>query len=520
MGFTARKPWHVAQIDANYFKSAMGGNHEFKFGFGYRRNPNKTTTTWSGSQVVGFRQSETDYFAWVTRQRSVAFKGQYWNAYVGDTFTKGRFTLSAGVRWDRQTSKNSPSTATANPAFPEVLPALSFDGNSQDIAWNDVSPRVSATYALDESRKTVARASYSRYAGQLNPFEVTYASPVGGYYTFVAFRWVDANGDRLAQKGELLTGEGVQYANNVDPDNPTSATAINRVDPNYKANHDQEFIIGIDRELAPNFALSAAYTWRKATDLQGWSPRVGLTRGDYTQNDSASQNGFSAVSFAANPEKVGNGARQLSNRTDFFTRYNGFEVSAVKRLSNKWFARAAFAFMDWTEHFDGTAGIQNPTRSDTSGGDFSGPGDEGGQVAPRSYGAKANTFFNSKWQFSANGLYQLPAGFEIAASLFGRQGYPLNVILNLDAGDDGTIRTLGEKIGDSRYDNLWNLDFRLAKTQKIAGNVNLNITLDLFNAFNNNVVLVTSRVANSDAFGRTNEVISPRILRIGVRLQF
>jgi len=32
-----------------------------------------------------------------------------------------------------------------------------------------LSPRAGVTYALDESRRTIARAAYSRYAGQLRP---------------------------------------------------------------------------------------------------------------------------------------------------------------------------------------------------------------------------------------------------------------------------------------------------------------------------------------------------------------
>src|SRR5262245_17548787 len=49
--FTARKPWHIVNLDGNYFTSGMGGNHEFKFGFSYRKNPARTTTTWAGTQV-------------------------------------------------------------------------------------------------------------------------------------------------------------------------------------------------------------------------------------------------------------------------------------------------------------------------------------------------------------------------------------------------------------------------------------------------------------------------------------
>jgi hypothetical protein len=523
LGFIARKPWQIVALDGNYFK----GSHELKFGFGYRKNPNRTTTTWSGNQVVGWQYGPTavspDNLAWVTRQRNVAFTAEYTHLYIGDTYTRDRLSTTFGVRWDKQTANNEGTTATANPAFPEILPALTFAGGGTGIDWSSVSPRVSFTYALNESRKTVLRGSYAYYAGQLNPFETTWDSPVGGYYTFVAYPWVDRNGDHFAQKEEVLVSEGVLYANNVDPANPTAAEAVNQIDPDYSVNHDHEVIVGIDHELAPNFGVGAAYTFRRGLNQVSWTPRVGLTRADYFSTGVVSANGFSAEGFAPDPDKIGNGAFILTNRPDYHLGYNGIELSAFKRLSDKWMARAAFAWMDWKEYFDGPNGIQNPTRTDISGGvgGYSGPGIDGGILAPKSYGAKTNTFFNAAWQLSANALYQMGGGFEIAGALFGRQGYPQAVVLNVGGGDDGTLRAVPDTGLDTRrYEPVWTFDFRLSKTQKLAGNLSLKIDLDLFNAFNSGVTLALSRRANTSTFGRIDEIINPRIFRLGVRLQF
>src|SRR5207248_10137387 len=180
------------------------------------------------------------------------------DAYVGDTFSKGRLTVNGGVRWDRQTASNLASVAPANTMFPDLLPSLSFNGDSPQIKWNDVSPRVGATVALDESRRTVARVSYANYAGQLNPFEATSASPVGSYYTYIAYKWVDTNHDGFAQKNEILTNLGPQYSNNINPAKPTSASSVNTIDPNYHPNHDDEVIIGIDHEVIPNRSVGGA----------------------------------------------------------------------------------------------------------------------------------------------------------------------------------------------------------------------------------------------------------------------
>ena len=520
--FTARKPWHIVNVDGNYFKTGMGGQHEFKFGFGYRKNPANTTTTFSGNQITAVNNGGGDRVAQVTRQRNVKFTETAWSGYFGDSFTKGRMTLNVGARWDHQYAFNEASTATANPVFPDLLPDLVYDGSGPTITWNDISPRVSTSIALDEARKTVLRASYARYAGQLFPNDVTSANPVGGYSTFLAYRWNDKNGDHFATKDEILTDQ-LLYYNNVDPAHPTALGSPNKIDPNYHANKDNEIVMGIDRELGGNFAAGAAYTWRKVTDIPGWNQRIGLTRANYTANAPATANGFTAQSFSPDPALVAasSSGRLLTNRPDYSTGYNGLEATLVKRLSNKWFARAAFTYQDWHENVTGDA-IQNPTRSDVSGGKVSGPGVDGGQFAPRSGGSgKGDIFYNARWQFVLNGLYQMPGNFEVATSIFGRQGYLNPTILNRSAGLDGNIRTLAvATIDDTRYNSVWDADFRLANNIKFGSRSSMQISLDLFNAFNSNVILARNRVASSGAFRTANDVLAPRILRLGVRLNF
>ena len=197
-------------------------------------------------------------------------------------------------------------------------------------------------------------------------------------------------------------------------------------------------------------------------------------------------------------------------------------------MSNKWFARGAFSLMDWHENV-GPGGIQNPTRTDTTGGQAgvaesgnSGPQVDGGQIAPRSGGSgKGDIFYNARWQVVLNALYQLPGNFEIGTSIFGRQGYVYPVELRLSAGGDGTFRTLAVPTLDTqRYKNLFDADFRLANNIKLGGRASMEVTADLFNAFNSGKILGRNRQANSSAFGRPTDVLAPRILRLGLRFSF
>jgi hypothetical protein len=522
--YTARKPWHIVDVSGSAFKATKTTNHEFKFGFGYRRNPNHSTTRWSGSEVVARINPGDDNYAQAYRARVVSYIGENWDAFVGDTITFDRVTINGGVRWDRQTAQNEGSTAPANTMFPDLLPTLTFDGNSPKMKWNNVSPRVGVTYAIGAEKKTVARASYSLYAGQMNPFEVTSASPVGAYYTYIAYKWNDLNHDGFAQKDEILTNLGPQYWNAIDPKNPTSLTSVNTIDPNYKANRDHEVIAGVDHEVMPNLSVGAAYTFRRTNDWPGWNPRIGLTAADYSLVDSRTSGAYTATFFGPDPDKVeaSGGGRMLTNRPDYYSQYNGIELNMIKRLSNKWMARVAFSINSWTEHFDGPGAVQNPTRTDsTNSGTWSGAQLDGGQIAPRSGGSgKGDIFYNARWQLNANGFYQLPAGFEVGANIFARQGYVEPIIFQARAGGDGQLRALGTSaLDDNRYPNLWDVDARLSKRIQIQ-RASILLSADVFNLFNSNTVLAETRNLLSDAFGATNEIISPRIVRVGVKLQF
>jgi len=127
---------------------------------------------------------------------------------------------------------------------------------------------------------------------------------------------------------------------------------------------------------------------------------------------------------------------------------------------------------------------------------------------------------NAKWQLVANGLVELPAGFELGAALFGRQGFPRPILLRLPAGLDGRLPALAtDRIDSQRYPDLWNLDLRLAKSIRL-GSANLMVETSVFNVFNWNTEQDRFIEANSSAFNRLDELLAPRVARIGARVTF
>jgi len=334
------------------------------------------------------------------------------------------------------------------------------------------------------------------------------------------------------------------YSYGVNLANPGSATPSDRIDQDYKPQITNEFVAGIDHELAANFAVGVAYTYRKGTDYAarlwlagacdldtatlGSCPVIGTS--SYTARAPVSANGFTSFTYQPDAALVaaGDGGRIRTNRAGYSTKFNGLELTMTKRLSNHWMSRVAFSWNDWTESWDGTPttyyGNPGPTETD--------PLVQGGQVALYSSNSGKVSFYSSvKWQLYANALWQGPWGLDLSGALFARQGGPYPIDIRTSAGGDGTLNALAvPKVDTNRYDNLWDLDLRLAKTIKMGG-AGLTLSAEWFNVFNNDLVLGRYRYANSSAFidtaagaepglGRIEEIISPSIFRFGARFTF
>jgi Carboxypeptidase regulatory-like domain len=544
--YQAIRPQKTLNLDGNYFFGGMGGNNELKFGFGFRNTTTHSASHFNGNQLAGIINGPDDKVAYVWRDGVTDYGGKYWSGYVGDVFSKNRFTLNVGARFDRQSARNFASEAPANASFPNVVPAVSFTGGDNVIEWNTISPRVGLSYALDEARKTVLRASYANYAEQLSFGNASGVNPI--QYGYLAYEWNDTNGDRFVQPGEVNL-DNFLYNFNIDPDNPGAVeSSANRIDTNLKPKRDHEVVIGIDRELGANFAIGAAYTWRRAVDWQ-YTPRIGgacpeaATRAncrivepsDYTNNAPVTAGGFTSFTSSPNGDLVtaGGGGRLRTNAEGYHTTFNGIELTMTKRLSNRWMSRVAFSWNDWTESWDGTpygvhtlasSGKTAPTEADALV--------QGGQVAFLSGGSGKASFYTSvKWQLYANALVQLPWGIDLSGGVFGKQGGPYPITVRLPAGRDGNVQALATSAVDAnRYPNVWNVDLRLAKTVKF-GRAGVTLSAEAFNVLNSDVVLSRSRQANTGTFtstiagaepgiGRIEEIISPRIVRAGVSLTF
>jgi hypothetical protein len=127
---------------------------------------------------------------------------------------------------------------------------------------------------------------------------------------------------------------------------------------------------------------------------------------------------------------------------------------------------------------------------------------------------------NARWQLNANGMYQAPHGIELAANVFGRQGYPFPLFRSQTLGADTNTSVLVTPAIDTfRYPNLWDTDLRVAKTVRL-GTAHLQLVADVFNLFNANTAVVRNNNILSPTFNTLAQNLSPRIFRAGVIIGF
>lgn len=86
-------------------------------------------------------------------------------------------------------------------------------------------------------------------------------------------------------------------------------------------------------------------------------------------------------------------------------------------------------------------------------------------------------------------------------------------------GGIGTASVYINPIATERYDDFYQVDARVDKTF-VIGRTRIVASVDGFNIFNSNVVLVRITRQNASNANNVTTLLAPRVVRFGVRFQF
>jgi Carboxypeptidase regulatory-like domain len=540
------------KTDGTYFASnLLGGDHSLKFGVGYRHNPILSFSHYSGGgrawyECVGNNSANCGDGTFVpvgsatglVPYRAVLYRDQLrnnswstYNGYIQDSYSRGKLRLNGGVRYDWQNSKYLGGCVPANIVVPNNLPSQCEAATSVDPtngralqAFSNWAPRISATYDLLGNGKTSVHASYSLYFQT----KITLADSLGGLFTQTALTWgsntssgactgsscwTDANRDGFIQANELTgtpTSSSSRFVNGV------LVPAGNAVDPSAKIARTREAIVGVQHELIPNLAVGVDYVYRKydngtASYTIGFQPGAAsfplsqiytgpLTYTDATTGKTAPY--YVVCDGCARPSGIGT----ITMTNLGYSVYNGVILTVNKRYSNRWQLNSSLTLQN-NPGYNPTGSYTNPTGVQFQNG--------------------VSTL--ARYNFKANGSYQLPWGLQASANLNVNDGNTRTLTVtgpgNVYGGTTGTINygTLEFQARDSvRYKSTTLLD---AGVQKViafgGGRYRLKLMADAFNITNINTVRSYSSSNLSLATSsQISGIVAPRVFRISAQINF
>ncbi len=356
--YITERPTVEAKTDSSYFLSnLLGGDHALKFGFRYHASPWSTFDHYGGYAIalINSTGSSTGGYAYLERDANYKINLWQYGAYLQDSYSRGRLRLNLGLRWDYQDDKALTSSTVANPIVPDYLPAYTYAGGDAGIVWNDVSPRLSATYDLLGDGKTILKGTYAYYYNQAGLFSDNIDPNTG---VELRAEWNDLNGDQFITRDELDLSTIRVNSGNWDLTSGAPRASPNTIDPGLRNQRTREGIVGLEHELMANFGVGVNYIVRRF-DRSSFTRIIGETADMWEEVSWTPSAADLAVLPAGTPTtgwtywQIKAGQPVLSNvnnrsnaPSDVYGTYKGWEFTARKRLSNRWQMNGSFTWND------------------------------------------------------------------------------------------------------------------------------------------------------------------------------
>ena len=158
----------------------------------------------------------------VLPQPQERIRSSYGAAWVQDTITRDRWTVNAGVRYDRQYLKNLPSFDPGNPEAAGPAAADRLQGQPRrrlHLEHGRAAGRRHLRAGREPHRRCCAAPSRATPSSSASSRSSTRVNPVG--YNYAYFYFEDANNNLVLDPGELGSLQ-FAYTYNIDPNNPTA----------------------------------------------------------------------------------------------------------------------------------------------------------------------------------------------------------------------------------------------------------------------------------------------------------
>ncbi|MDO8679783.1 MAG: carboxypeptidase regulatory-like domain-containing protein [Acidobacteriota bacterium] len=405
--------------------------------------------------------------------------------FANDTWSHGRMTVNAGLRYDYYKSTLPEQQQLAGSVGPTSVAALTFP-ETEMFSWSGLAPRVGVVFDLSGDGKIVLKANYGYFLHNPGVGVGSTANPntAGKQATY---SWNDVNGDRRWQQGEQgnLLSAALQGAIGLDPGITQPYT------------HEGSF--WLERQLGDALGLRAGFVYKTEDDLIATHQplRVAGYTVPYTYVDIGldGRRGTSDdrnLTFLGLPSALASQfpATQVVQNVDRFSRAKTAELSFTKRYSNRWSASIGGAYTMITDFPNGFP------------------------LNPNQPGADDRT----TWNLKATGSYDAPYGIRLSPVLRHQSGgnYARTLAISAATGLIATGTAYAEPMNSNREDNIWVFDVRAEKTVPFGSRTRARLFFDLFNITNSHASETISR-ATGLGYQKPSAILAPRTARVGFR---
>ena len=512
--------WHW---NANW--SYFTGDHDVKIGYAFQwednrvtRNPAPASPGTIGAVWLFSRGGTPDFFLTTT----TPFKSH--NSLYNNYFfaqdkwqLNSRLTLNIGLRFDRYANF---SPEQGNPGTGPFSTEITYPKTDYST-FNDLAPRVSLVYDVLGDTQTALKVSYGRFS-DITSYRVAFLGNPNSLPLTTQYTWDGT----LPITQELIANSNIERITGTP--NPAE------VDPSLENQFTDEYTIGIEHELFPDFAVNANFVRKIQHNLWGvvdqahptltYRPVQAVDRGPDGLVGSGDDTLVTIYERTRSPRPAENLVTNLDRGGHFST----IEFGARKRMSDGWMMITG---VDWTKRNDAFDLGPDPNTLVHGG----------------------NRHINL-WSFKLLGQYELPKGVSISGTYNAQKGgeHGRRVRFTPDLlrreADDPRCRTVTdgvctrarglaqgsqiitmETLGTYHLPSHHLTNIRFEKTFSIGDRQSVQTMFDLFNVFNANTVLgvetfsnlVQDRNGNTvPRFARATQILNPRIFRLGLRYEW
>jgi hypothetical protein len=458
--------------------------------------------------------------------------------FVQDKWTTGRWTLAGAVRWDSFANSFPPQAISGtffgrnlNVSYPEI----------ENLSWNDITPRLGATYDLFGNGKTALKVTLNKYLEGLGttgfgPAQVSDApNPILRVANQTTQRtWADANRNFVPDcnlNNFAINGEcGAVDNQNFGSDIPGTSYDPDLMRGWGKRAFNWEFTTSVQQEIIPRMSVEVQYARR-------WYGNIRVM-----DDLAATPASYSAVTLTApNDSRLPNGGGYT---------LTGMGLSPTAGPPS-YFVTLSNNYGKQTEHFDGVnisvnARLQNGLL--LQGGLGTGRQvlndcevvDDLPEMLHTFFGDPTRAFFfaarprdfceqNRGFRTSVQGLvaYTIPKiDVQVSGTLQNLPGAFVESNANYGvipgvAGPGPFIPFKTFQIvepGELYIERLNQLDFRVAKLFRIGG-TRTNINFDFYNVLNANSV-IGENFTYGTTWRQPTSILIPRLFKIGAQFDF